>query len=88
MKKYYLLWITHHGDDWESGHKELFENKEKMEEFKKEHEEEMNSVNGVEYVSFHSQLKTDEELRYFLTVEEYCKLHPELKSYIEENYNQ
>lgn len=78
MNKYYVLWTTHYGDDWESTHKEIFATLDEVEEHKIEHQKEMQNVSGIENIEFKLEEKTDKQLREILTVKEYCKLHPEL----------
>ena len=83
MNSYFLLCITYRGEDWEREEYEVFTTEDEM---NNAISCEKAATNGDTILSFDFEMKTDEELRGIITVEEYCSLHPGLEKYLKNNY--
>jgi len=82
--KYYLLYITEYGDDWEDTNKELFKTTEDRQKRIERHRVDIRHVHGIEGSDYETQDVDEKELRCILTVDEYCDLFPGVKELLDQ----
>lgn len=75
---------THYGNGWEHSFNSIFDTEEEAEQFTEQHRKKMDSVDGIERVSFNQFEKTEEGMRSIFTVDEYCSFFPEFEKAVDD----
>lgn len=75
---YYLLYITEYGDDWEDTSKIVYLNEKDRSAAIEGHKVSIRGVHGIRGADYDREDVTENDLRYRLTVDEYCDLFPEV----------